>query len=520
MGNFILSEFPRDFVTGDPISKKLKDFCWSGKCWVVCPPDQHITMNPTTPPGGTTGVYYGLLFQLRKWEYQVHKADEWIEVAPAHTQYYQMIIKQKEELENRIKSGLSSAAQSIADLELLKHDERKYREFLNYFGWKFENGALKKDDKIKDEHAVRAIFIDQVDVHTGEGISMRSIVSRWPTLITDFMRLNDNDINMDDVKKKLDVSKAEAVVLVTKNKLYLQWKSMFEPEMKTRYARITSLVQSRETSVEQYKEWLKPVITRHKILNEGLSRPENRGIYTTSFMTSLGNATAQEMTTICAWKDISPHELTKAPGEILAKKPIDCYDDWTKKNLIFHKEHGLIADHPWITDAWVKKQKEFFFNADGKGANPKWLLPHKPYYTMIDLGFMRGNTRLASGAEIEDSLYNIGMVFMTQNAMFAKLLQLQAKKEEMERYINNMLGIPNSIDDDKQTKSFMAPQKDSLKPVKDFLNYFSLNFQFMKRGPYERDFKDRITKRYLTTMGADRYGPVVNFVKEKIGYGA
>jgi len=38
-------------------------------------------------------------------------------------------------------------------------------------------------------------------------------------------------------------------------------------------------------------------------------------------------------------------------------------------------------------------------------------------------------------------------------------------------------------------------------------------------GPYERDFEDRVTKVYLLRGAADRYGPIVGFIKKKMGIG-
>jgi hypothetical protein len=501
-------------ITGDIENKKLLELQMAnfGRMLAICPPDQYISLNPTTAPGGTSGVYFSLVFQLRKWEYQVQRASQSIEITPAYTQYYQMVLRQKEEFETKIKAGLASAAQSVADLELLKHDERKYREFLGYFGMKVENGKVMDDPKSKDEHSLKAIFVDQVDVHTGEGVSMRSIVSRWPTLITDFMRLADTDTDMDVVRKKLDISKAEAVVLVTKNKLYQQWKKMFGPEIKNRYERIAGLIRSREKSVDEYREWLKPVIARHQLLSEGLSdKGMRKDFFRTTFMTSPGSTTSLEFINVWAWKDITSPELAKIPGELIAKKPIDPYDDWTKKNLIFNKEHGLVTEYPWITDKWIKDQYTYLTDP-----TRRMLIAHKPYYTFFDITFMRGGIRLPSGAELEDSLFIVNTVFMSQNALFAKLLELRAKQETFEKYVNELLGIEHKIEG---TPPEPKKEKDYTKPFRDFFSYFNLNFQFFKRGPYERDFRDRVTKYYLKAMGSERYVPIKNLIKEKFSYG-
>jgi len=68
------------------------------------------------------------------------------------------------------------------------------------------------------------MFIDQVDINLPEGVSMRSIAPRWPTIIADFQQLSDEEDTTEKIKKKIDVSKAEAVILATKVRLFKKWK--------------------------------------------------------------------------------------------------------------------------------------------------------------------------------------------------------------------------------------------------------------------------------------------------------
>lgn len=504
---FILDDFSRDKINGKPkgdvFNYSLK---WLGHALVMMPFEQHTVIDFTGPPGCCSSLYYSLAFQLGKWEYMVQKADEWIEVSPVHAQYYQLTQKQKEELEGRIKAGLASAAQAVADMELLKHDQRRYLEFLNYFGWEYAN-ELKQGKR--DEHSLKAVFIDQVDMHTGDGISMRSIVSRWPTLITDFMKLADSDTDPEKVKKKLEITKAEAVVLVTKNKLYQEWKKIFEPEMKTRFLRINELVKSREKSVEQYREWLKPVIARHKLIEEGLARPDEREKMRTFFIPTAGTATSLARIVLWTWKPFISPELYKGGSEEQAKKPVDCYDEWTKRNLIFHKNHGLITKWPWITDEWIKKKKKEIYNSG-------WMNERNLYYSFFEITLDRSNTKSVTGEEIENGMFDVNSVFMSQNALFAKMLDLKAKQEEMNRHVDSLLGVgPKPVEGSVPEFN----KNDIMKPAKDFLKYFSIGFQFFKRGPYERDFDERITKFYLAPVAVARYGPIIAFIKKKIGMG-
>lgn len=550
MGTFILGDFSRKPLTGEVKNTKVLNLIKSiGHVVVGAPFEARTAIDFTGPPGSVSGVYYSLMFQLGKWEFQVQKANESIEVSPVHAQYYQLTHKQKEELETRIKSGLQSVSQAVADLELILHDKRKYEEFLRYMGYrtpketsnehKFKDEsknhnhtaedenelclqadedekAKKEREKRVDNHSLKAVFIDQVDFHTGDGISMRSIISRWPTLIIDFMKLKDEDMNIDKVAAALDISRAEAVVLVTKNKLYQEWKRLFLGNLKDRYTRIQTMHRARAKSVEEYKNWLKPIIARHKLIEEGLSDAGTRQAARTSFMTAGGHAVSSASIEIWTWKDFGAPEFFKGGTEDIAKfttakEPwkwkISAYDNWTKKNLIFHKEHGLVKDYPWITDEWVKEKiKEMY--------DEGWLIRHKHYYSFFIIKLDKTNMRMQTGDELEDGVFDVNMVLMSQNAMFAKLLELKAIKESFEDYVNNLLGFATP----KKGKRLDLGEKERLKGAKDFLDWFSLNFQFFKRGPYERDWDERITKYYFANA-ADRYNSIVGFIKSKIGMG-
>ena len=489
---YILENLSRNVPYNDYLKPPLGMWAMKNLGRLVCvgPGNQWTQIHFTGPPGRTAAIYHPLTFQLRKWEYQVFRVDEWLEVSPIHQSYYQLTEKQKEELETKIKSGLASAAQSVGDLELLKHDERRYKEFDNYF-------------KQKDEHSLKAVFIDQVDMHTGD-ISMRNIVARWPTLIIDFMKLADTDTIPDEVKKKLDVSKAEAVVLVTKNKLYKQWKDMFGPQLTERLGRIQQLIQSREESVKQYREWLKPYVARHRLLKEGLERPDVRKMLTTHFIPAGGIATSLSILKIWAWRDLASSEIKRPSGEILAKKPVDPYDAWTQRELIFDREKGLVVKYPWITKEWADKKV-----GEIKKATPRLMNLERLYYSFFELTFNRSNIRLADGTEIEDCVFDINTLFMSQNTLLVKILELRAKEEELEIYVNKLLGLP--VYPVAEEKPYKPPQPTQI-PNLGFLKFF-------KRGPYEHDFDDRIAKFYLKPLATTRYVPIVAFIKQRVGMG-
>jgi len=537
-----------------------------GRIVVMGPREAHTRLNLTGPPGACSNVYYSLCFQLRKWEMQVQKASEDVEVSPVHAQYYQLTAKQKEDLEAKIKSGLASAAQAVSDYELLKHDERKYQEFKNYYD-------------TKDEHSLRAVFIDQVDVHTGDGISMRSIVSRWPTLISDFLRLTPEDTDPDKLKDRLKISKAEGVVLVTKNKLYNEWKSMFISEVEERLKRIRSLILSRESSINEYREWLKPYVTRFKLLEQAFETPERRKTERTSFMRAGGHAVSTSRVVLWVWKDFQPTELKRMTPELIGEKPIRPDDKWTRQNVIFHPEWGLVKKYPWIAGrtasgkTWVDDAVKWIYD------DQNWMVKHRLYYGFLEIVFDRTNYRAADGHELEDGVWDVNALVMSQNALLAKCLEVKAKQEELERYIDRLLGIkpspegviePGALEKERfrlqeskaQLKKEEIKQNElekRAKASKDKAEKARLGLEALEQkkkvermrgdikmreetlemmvgpkvrpglpfgmiafrpgGNYERNLEERLTKYFAKAVAENVFLPTVAFLKDKFGFG-
>lgn len=531
----VFERYPLDGIAKDQTVFKLFKNDWIGRAIMGMPFEAHKQIDFTGPPGSVSGIYYSLVFQLRKWEYNVAKFDEWIEVSPVHVQYYNLTHKQKEELETRIKSGLQSVSQSVADMEMLLHDLRKYEEFMRYLGYRTPKETPKEckkhehtetdklclkvddDDKTRkareqriDNHSLKAVFIDQVDMHTGDGISIRSIVSRWPTLIIDFMRMNDGDTDVNSVAKDLDISRAEAVVLITKNKLFMEWKKLFLETLKGRYQRILQLTRAREKSVEEYRDWLKPLVTRHKIIAEGLSQSGNREKAVEDWAKTVGNAVSSTNLVIWVWKDFAPPEFYRIDPEAFGKASLEGKispnDKWTQKHLIFNKKYGLIKQYPWITKEWVKKKLEDFYTG-GQMTRSKY------YYSFFIIKLQKTNIKMPTGDELEDGVFDVNTVGMSQNVMFTKLLELEAKKYEMNRYVDEMVGeiVKGPSGQDEITKERLAP-------ARKFLDNFSLPLTFFKKGPYEPYVEDRFKNIYMGNI-AGRYGKIVEFIEQKMGMG-
>jgi hypothetical protein len=574
---WLLGDLSRGPGSDDFKNGRLNEWSRSVLGHAVClgPKEAHMKLDFTGPPGASSGIYYSLVFQLGKWYFKVAKSDENLEVSPVHAQYYQLTIKQKEDLEARIKSGLASAAQSISDFELLKHDERKYKEFLNYF-------------ETRDEHSLRAVFIDQVDKHT-EPYAMLNIVQRWPTLISDFQsvgsKIKAGAISEDDafdpkkVQDVLHISRAEAIVLVTKEKLYREWRDLFEPEVRTRLDRIKGLLISRQKSIDEYREWLKPYVARFRTIKQAFESPSKRKKSVSDFISAGGQAVSTTSVTLWAWRDVAAPEIKRPAAEMVGwrtVKPLDPYDDYTKAEMIYHPKHGLITDYPWITmPADEPNPKEGIVTwADQAAADIKknLMVQHRLYYTFLEIEFDRSNFRTATGAEIEDGQFDIRMTFMSQNVLLAKLMELEAKKQEMEFYIDELLGMKKhaktySTEEDEanfkikkaglakaETKVKEAEKRakaakdeaekgklehelisrkktvDSLKKEVEELEsrlkiresirvpkVYKRGLPWFKPKPYESDIIDRLAKYYIKPAAEGSYVAVVGFLKEKFG---
>jgi len=513
-----------------------------------------IEVNYTAKPGEAAAVYYGLCFQLPKWGWTVVKADEWIEVSPTHKEYYDRTMATKQMLESTIKTGLASAAQAVADYELMSHDLRRYREIMRYY----EN---------KDEHSLKALFIDQVDVHTdmpGQPISMRSIAPRWPTIIADFMRLTDEDDEPGKVQKKLDISRAEAVILVTKIKLYKNWKKTFLDVVKERYTMLRGQVEARRKTINEYKEWLKPYIARFKMTKLGGGREFVRKSTLESFADITGISTFANNIRLFTWRILRTAEPRRPAQEVKKDFAVYPYDDFLRNNLILGEGYSLASIYPWLRNSkkYCPKCKKYLpsgtiecskcgsINLEDKTLadqiveekilkmwknREKGLDPFELYYLFLDYNIMRVGTRLPSG-ELEDITFTIKTCVLSHNILLLKLLELECRSMELEWYIDEMLGTSLEEKSVKEivmdefpqlypkkklsgSKEYIRGLKESFNVYTDFLHKVKLpNFgklRFFKPGPYEKDFRERISKQYSTVAGTN-FINIVDFLKMRM----
>jgi len=437
----------------------------------------------TTPVGKGSGVFYGLMFQFPKWGMDRWKIDEWIEVSPAFQQYYQLTIAQKQQMESQIKQGLASVASAFSDFDLVAHDFRKYREFMDYFMWIEKGDEMVKKGKREEgeslkkrgEQTLRAIFIDQVDVHTGEGIALKLIAPRWPTIIADFMKLGDKDNDQSKIADRLDVSEAEGVVLKTKNVLYLEWRDrLFRETVKGRFERLSQLYNSRKKSITEYQNMIKPLLARYRMITEGLSRTEDRKfLRRLSFWRPDAQAISTEFVRIWAWKPFTFSEKYKSPREFLDEVNLEeaGFTREEAKGLSRPKDKGGIGERivkglpvePSI-DMIVRRiaekieknyvinftPKDFVdarkillnrFGTSQQGWSSYETWPWSPYYIFANVPITRPVVRLPNGEELENFFVDdVEVKVNTQNIIIARCLELIAREKEMENYIQQMLG--------------------------------------------------------------------------------
>lgn len=529
---------------------------WLGKALLIQPLDQYVTLNPTMPLGSFQNLYYGTIGFLTSSEFLVKKVDEWIEVSPVHKAYHDLVLGEKEKIEIKIKTVLDDMVKHVSDLELLEHDLRRYKEFLDY---------IEK----KDEHSLKAIFIDQVDFYAGEGAPGRLSMSFmqqqniFPTIIQDFYEMTSEE-DLDKKERLRGLPKVEKDMLRTKWRAYQEWKSLFGSEVKKRYERLRELAESKRAIVEQTREWIKPYIARHKLLEEGLSRPSIRKEAKSSIWHIVGEQTSEEVITLWAWKQFEPEEFFKTPGEILALKNIRPDDEWTKKHLIFHEELGLKQRYPWITEKWVENAIKDIMEKDDLMLARRRVERRYLYYSFLEIIFDKRTLRTPQGKEIEDIDIIVRCYLMSQNVLLVKLLELKAKEDEFEMYINKLLGLESKLENERLRKELMGMKKEDkirylsrnfpklndagiksklesvgekvdiedirkymikkkknfyeplIKAWDKFSNFFGINFKFIKSGPYEKDFESRITKFYLVGTGRYAYGPLIGFLKSNI----
>ena len=407
--------------------------------WAMNHPQTTFRYNPTVPARVALDSIITFVNSLKnRWGYTVVKVDEYTEISPSHP-YYQTIIKQKQDIIRQVKEGLAQIDRAISDTELLMHDRRRYKEILGYF-------------EKEDEHSLKAMFIDQVDANLPEGVSLRSIAPRWPTIIADFQELSDDDDTIEKIQKKLDIPRAETVVLTTKVRLYKRWKELFGDEIKQRYKFIMQRLWGRRASIEEYMNWVRPLIRRVYQMREvddatlwnNSNVPAGAGFpYALQYVEYWAFTRMEGLEATEHHK--TPREIyevsgvgMKPPGEskmqyyagegAIPKFSIEPYDDVVKKWIPeIEKKHGVK-----ITKEDILEARRRLFTLGSPGTH--WYIMMR-----IPIGIQIMKTR--DGQDIEDVDFNpLSNYFCTHNVVLERIIELIAEEKKFDVYIEELLG--------------------------------------------------------------------------------
>jgi len=527
----------------------------------IRPFDTEIYLDFTGPLGKCTGLYYNLVFQLSEWGFQAFKVGEDIFVSPSFKPYYDLTIGEKNRLEAEIKTGLASIAQAVADFDLLLHDLRKYEQFLEYYeqikkGEKLiKEGKKEEGEKLKRaaEQTLRSIFIDEVDAHTdlpNTPVALRSIVTRWPTIISDFMKLSE-ETTPEEIK--LEVPHAEKIVLATKNKLFLQWKKMFEENVQERYRRLKELLESRKASIREYKEMLRPKIATYKMIKDMLSSAEGRKAIFTSFFHPEAQALSIDSMTVWAWRPFAPEEKYKF-SEIGEKKislqqagftlkeieflkkvrrdfsdktdslPIEPSIDGVVRRLIpqIEKTYNVKITPEDIYEARKRLLNRYKSYEQGTSSFQPWVF--SPYFVFLEIPMTRYVLKLPDGGQLENLVFqNLKGYLETQNIIIARLIEVIAIEKTLESEIATLMGefgiegskfvsveemikeeFPNIYGEPSKESEEVSTQKKSI------LDMLPLVPGIIRlKGPYEFSVYDRLGEFYLKYVGT-----IFKYVKE------
>jgi len=166
-------------------------------------------------PGFPTGIYFKTIGILKAFGFTVKKYKDWIEINP-RSDLYQEIIRKKQVIEQSVGRILSNISDMRRDIELIKHDLRKFEQVLDHFD-------QNKLDSLKSD------FVDLVDSQTPSGMHKLVASGKFPTLVIDFFKIkSEEDID------KLKVSESEKGILKTKWMLFEEWLEKYSKAVRER----------------------------------------------------------------------------------------------------------------------------------------------------------------------------------------------------------------------------------------------------------------------------------------------
>ena len=224
-------------------------------------------------------------------------------------------------------------------------------------------------------------------------------------------------------------------------------------------------------------------------------------------------------------------------------------------DFILNDKTGLASLYPWLLNNAPKGkfkpgkiENEADYIVQDK-IKKKWLAggggldPNQLYYIFFEIDVFRVGSVLPIG-ELEDITFTLKSYLMSQNIMLVKLLEMECRQRELEHYINEIVGLTiekrpiEEVIKKEYPELFGTKPKElsSLKKIgeewkgiaKEFRGFFAPAAKmqisperrgfFVKPGRYEKDFKERLSKQYLTPIGG-KFATVTGLLKEKIGVG-
>jgi len=456
-----------EYLLSDSAHGEIKDRTWTGKfrgkMIAVFPDNYHaFDLNATTYPGRFPLFWIMLTIIPAHADAKIIKFDEEISFGnPMHQKFMQVLEHQKEQLETKIKQGLVSISQSVADLELLEHDLRKYREYKKYIDDYFSNPGDDEEGKKRKKLAdrfLKMIFVEQVDYHvgsTGHGPGRFSMAfmrnnNLMPTIVDDFLEIEKLEDIDEILYKQKKISGAERNILITKFKAFQEWLNLFKEAVETRLKRLEELKRSREKTLEEFKEWVKPHIIRLKALSmkEELSTGLGEHYKKTPRFTQITGIyryvgylwVIKDMT--LPWdrmeyrKPLFEYDFSANPGEPYYDHPFNPYNKWTQEHLVFNYDYGLLADYPWITkelaDKWAKQ-------AWGYLSKKKYVL----YYIFNHI-IVKNDIYYPMEIEDIDIIYS--PILLSHNAVLVKLMENEAHTKQFDMEVEEFIGHIGKID--------------------------------------------------------------------------
>ncbi|MCK5593772.1 MAG: hypothetical protein KAI18_00870 [Candidatus Aenigmarchaeota archaeon] len=449
-------------MSGDPLSWEMEGL-GGGKPdhmkrsgWVAVGLNTYRKVNTTSTLGATQGIYDGLLFGLGNREYKVMKVKEDFHVTP-HTQnpFYQNAKAQRGELERIISTTLTDIGNEVGQWQLLQHDVRKAEEMLNYY-------------TSDDTAALKTIFVDQVDYYTGGGggqgegrLSMAFMRKSniMPTIVEDFLSMAD----LEDLAEGGSLGKLPQVeknFLKAKWAAYTQWKNLFKEGIDERYRTVKTLCDTKERYLDERREWLKPHVMQHKMLNNSLSSEGGRAGVNNSFFDRPGEARSFTNQTVWMWKplrtrhniDRVPDEMYKNPRYVGKNGEIEAYDYHIQEEYLYkekNKDGGnlILGKYPWITEKQIEKyvsglthmtDAQHKFDHHGQLDEAEW------YYTVWTIDYEKTIFNVIKDGQptpIEDGMWTIHGYIVTKNMLLLKLLERKCEDEKIEIEMRNIINM-------------------------------------------------------------------------------